>query len=41
MWAVAKIKRKNLNVFIKELTSKTGTDIKFYYPKIQHHKYIG
>ena len=41
MWAVAKVKIKNLNTFKKDLTKKTGIDIKFYYPKIEYHKYFG
>ena len=41
MWAVAKIKIKNLNTFKKELAEKVGNDIKFYYPKIEYFKYFG
>ena len=41
MWAVAKVKIKNLNTFKKDLTEKIGTDIKFYNPKIEYHKYYG
>ena len=41
MWIVAKIKLKNFNIFKKELTKKIGKDIKFYYPKIEYHKYFG
>ena len=40
MWAVAKIKEKELSFFKKQLTEKCGKDIKFYSPKIVHHKYI-
>ena len=32
MWAVAKVKIKNLNTFKKDLAKKLGNDIKFYYP---------
>ena len=39
MWVVAKIKARNLNTFKKDLTEKIGTDIKFYNPKIEYHKY--
>ena len=41
MWVVAKIKARNLNTFKKDLTEKIGTDIKFYNPKIEYHKYFG
>ena len=41
MWVVAKIKIKNLNTFKKNLAEKIGTDIKFYNPKIEYHKYYG
>ena len=41
MWAVAKIKIKNLNTFKKDLFKKLGKDIKFYHPKIEYHKYFG
>ena len=41
MWTVVQIKMKNLNTFKKDLTEKIGNDIKFYYPKIEYHKYFG
>ena len=41
MWVVAKIKIKNLNIFKKNLAEKIGSDIKFYHPKIEYHKYFG
>ena len=41
MWVVAKIKSKNLNLFKKDLKEKIGSDIKFYNPKIEYHKYYG
>ena len=41
MWVVAKIKIKNLNIFKKDLAEKIGNDIKFYYPRIEYHKYFG
>ena len=41
MWVVAKIKIKNLNTFKKNLAEKMGDDIKFYYPKVEYHKYFG
>ena len=41
MWIVARIRIKNLNTFKKDLTQKVGSDIKFYHPKIEYHKYFG
>ena len=41
MWIVAKVKIKKLNTFKKDLTEKIGNDIKFYYPRIEYHKYNG
>ena len=41
MWAIAKVKIKNLNTFKKDLAEKVGNDIKFYYPKIEYFKYFG
>ena len=41
MWVVAKIKIKNFNIFKKSLSEKVGTDIQFYYPKVEYHKYFG
>jgi hypothetical protein len=41
MWLVAKIKIKNLHFFKKDLVSKTGSDVKFYYPKVEYHRYFG
>jgi len=40
MWTVVKIKKKELNIFKKNLADKIGNDIKFYYPKIEYHKHI-
>ena len=40
MWVVAKIKKSELNIFQKQLIEKFDSDIKFYYPKIQEHKYV-
>ena len=40
MWAIAKIKKKELNIFRKKLVDEFGQSIKFYCPKIQHHKYF-
>ena len=39
MWVVAKIKKKEINIFKKKLNEKFKNEIKFYYPKIQEHKY--
>ena len=39
MWIIAKIKIKNLNTFKKNLTEKMGSNVKFYLPKIEYHKY--
>ena len=41
MWIVAKVKIKKLNTFKKDLAEKIGNDIKFYYPRIEYHKYYG
>ena len=41
MWVVAKIKIKNLNTFKKNLAENIGSDIKFYYPKIEFYKRFG
>ena len=41
MWIVAKIKIKNLNVFKKDLVKKVGSNIEFYQPKIEYHRYFG
>ena len=40
MWVVAKIKKKELHLFKKELIKKFGPETKFYSPKIQYQKYI-
>ena len=40
MWTVVKIKKRELNIFKKNLADKIGKDIKFYYPKIEYHKHI-
>jgi len=41
MWAVAKIKTKEINIFKKSLIEKTGKDVQFYYPKILFKKFSG
>ena len=41
MLAVSKIKIKNLNTFKKNLAENIGSDIKFYYPKIEFYKHFG
>ena len=40
MWVVAKIKRKEIEIFKKDLTKKFGQDIRFYSPKIEYHQYF-
>ena len=40
MWIVAKVRSKELNIFKKNLTEKLGSDVKFYYPKIEYQKLI-
>jgi hypothetical protein len=40
MWMVAKIKKRELHIFKKELVKKLGLEIKFYNPKIQYNQYI-
>ena len=38
MWAVAKIKKKELNIFKKNLAEQLNNNIQFYYPKFQLSK---
>ena len=33
MWIVAKIKSKEINIFMENLRNKTCNKIQFYYPK--------
>jgi len=40
MWVVAKIKKKEIHLFKKELLKKFGSEIQFYNPKIQYQKFI-
>ena len=40
MWVVAKVKKKELHTFKKELSEKLGIEVKYYNPKIIHHKYF-
>ena len=40
MWAVAKIKKSEFEMFKRELINKAGADIKFYCPKIEYHRYF-
>ena len=40
MWVVAKIKKSEINIFKKKLVEKLDDSIKFYCPKILHHKYF-
>tara|TARA_Y100000294_G_C8556889_1_gene337523 strand:+ start:1857 stop:2357 length:501 start_codon:yes stop_codon:yes gene_type:complete len=41
MWVVAKIKKKEIKIFKKDLIEKLGKDIQFYCPKIIYQKYFG
>ena len=41
MWVIAKIKIKNLNLFKKDIVGKVGSEVSFYNPKIEYHKYYG
>ena len=41
MWIVAKVNIKKINTFRKNLSEKIGSDIKFYQPKLEYHKYHG
>jgi len=40
MWIVAKIKSRELEVFKDNLIKKFGKETKFYYPKIEYHRYL-
>ena len=40
MWIVAKVKRKELNIFKQKLIEEFGKDTQFYYPKLQYQKFI-
>ena len=40
MWVVAKIKKREIHLFKKELLKKFGSEIQFYNPKIQYQKFI-
>ena len=40
MWAVAKIKKKEIFTFKKELIEKSGKNVEIYCPKIEYHKYF-
>ncbi len=40
MWIVAKIKRRELNIFKEKLIKKFGKEIQFYYPKIEYHELL-
>ena len=40
MWAVAKIKKNEIETFKKDLIKNTGEDILFYCPKIEYSKYF-
>ena len=40
MWVVAKIKKKKIEIFKKNLIEKAGQDIQFYCPKIEYNQYF-
>ena len=40
MWVVAKIKKKKIKIFKKNLIEKAGQDIQFYCPKIEYNQYF-
>ena len=40
MWIVAKIKKKELNIFKDNLIKNFGNETTFYHPKIEYHKYL-
>ena len=40
MWVVAKIKKREIEIFKKNLIQKVGKDIKFYCPKIEYYQYL-
>jgi hypothetical protein len=39
MWIVAKIKRKEIETFKKDLIKKSNSNVKFYCPKIEYQQY--
>ena len=41
MWVVAKIKKKEVKIFKKDLIEKLGKDTLFYCPKIEYQQYFG
>ena len=34
MWVIAKVKKKNLEIFKKELEKKLKSEVTFYFPKV-------
>ena len=40
MWVVAKIKKKKIEIFKKNLIEKAGQYIQFYCPKIEYNQYF-
>ena len=40
MWIVAKVKRKEFNIFKQKLVEEFGKDTQFYHPKLQYQRYI-
>ena len=40
MWTVLKFDKKNLALLKKDFSTKLGTEVKFYSPKIQLKKFL-
>ena len=40
MWVVAKIKKKEVKIFKKNMIEKSGKDTQFYCPKIEYQQYL-
>ena len=41
MWAIAKIKKKEIKIFKEDLIKEVGKEVKFYCPKIEYIRYSG
>ncbi len=41
MWVVAKIRKRELDFFKRDLIDKMGKEVRFYSPKIEYYKYFG
>lgn len=40
MWIVARVKKNEVNIFKSKLSEKFGKEVKFYYPKVEYHRYV-